>query len=152
MTLTLNGSRGGPIVKRADAKSDRPSGSGSPLLGHTAPVTIRTGTVRAADRPDMALGSASVGYQRKSTECFFLFHWDDLKKKKGVGCSREHGRRPPGPGQRRLEAASCTKQLRLRRIARLNISIVCRPPQAEEEEEEEATGTAESWKDECSAN
>lgn len=60
VTLTLNGSRG-PIVKRADTKSDQPSRSQSLLLAHTARATIRNLTVRAADRSDMALGSGGVG-------------------------------------------------------------------------------------------
>ena len=72
VTATLNGSRG-PIVKRVGTKSDQPSGSPSLLLGHTAQVTIRDFNVRAADRPDMALGSGSVGYQRKSTALVFYF-------------------------------------------------------------------------------
>lgn len=61
---------------------------------------------------------------------------------------------PAGPTHRPtpLEAASHggvhKKKLRPRRIARLNISIVWQLTQAEEE----ATGTTESWKDECSAN
>lgn len=60
-------------MKRAGTKSDQPSRSQSLLLGQTARVTIRNLTVRAADRPDMALGSGSVGYQRKSTALVFYF-------------------------------------------------------------------------------
>lgn len=55
---------------------------------------------------------------------------------------------PANAARGRIARRCAQKKLRPRRIARLNISIVWQLTQAEEE----ATGTTESWKDECSAN
>lgn len=61
------GRKRGPIVKRAGAEAGQPRLSPSLLLLRTAGVTIRNLNVRAADCPDTALGSGSVGCRRKST-------------------------------------------------------------------------------------
>lgn len=62
------------------------------------------------------------------------------------------GETPVGTGYQRWRphrTAACTKKLRPRRSSRLNMAIVWQLTRAEEEE---ATGTTESWKDECSAS